>query len=79
MMMTSIGAMIIAQDTARSLVRFRLKLYFDIHHASIRAVVSLENSAGCSLTDSVTTIHDRDPFISGAIKIVRISKPIIKK
>ena len=79
MMMTSIGAMIIAQATAKSLVRSRLKLYFDIHHASIRAVVSLENSAGCSLTDSVTTIHERDPLMSGAIKIVRISRPIIMK
>ena len=77
--MISIGAMMMAKAIARSRVRSRLKLYFDIHHASIRAVVSLENSAGCSRTESVITNHDRDPLMSGAMKIVTIKRPIMAK
>ena len=44
--------------------------------ANANAVANLANSAGCRLTGPITN-QEREPLVSGAIKIVTISKIII--
>ena len=55
---------------------FMLNEYEFIYFASASAVANLANSAGCRLTGPITS-HERDPFVSGAIKMVTISSTII--
>ena len=44
--------------------------------ANAKAVANLANSAGCRLTGPMTS-QERDPLVSGAMKIVTMSKRII--
>ena len=44
--------------------------------AKAKAVANLANSAGCKLTGPITS-QEREPFVSGAMKIVTMSKRII--
>ena len=44
--------------------------------ANAKAVANLANSAGCRLTGPMTS-QERDPLVSGAMKMVTMSKRII--
>ena len=62
-----------------SLVFRMLKPYLSISFPSANATANLANSAGCTLTDEPIGNQEREPFVSGAMKMVTSSNSIIAK
>ena len=54
-----------------------LNPYLSMNFPSANATANLANSAGCILTDEPIGNQEREPFVSGAMKMVTINNSII--
>ena len=74
-MISSIGSKMIVDTAIRCFLFFMLKLYMLMNRAKASAVANLANSAGWRLTGPKIN-HEREPFVSGAMNMVMMSKAI---